>query len=93
MCKMPHCHLSLFLDIGEEWTLVVDLKREDAVLVWECEGCAEDGAVECGADRGEGEAVEGGEHAEFELPGVGWGWGEGGVVRVCVEREFNVECL
>ena len=32
----------LLLDVGEEWSLVVDLKVEDAVLVWELEACGVD---------------------------------------------------
>lgn len=60
----------LLLNVGEEGALVVDLEVEDAVLVGEGEGCVEDGGgLGCGG-RIEIEAVEGGEHGEFELEGV-----------------------
>lgn len=54
------------------------------MLVWECEGGAEDGAVSCCVDWVEGKAVEGGKHGEFELETVGGRDDEGRVMRGCV---------
>jgi len=48
--KMSHSHRPLLVDIAQKWTLVVDDEVEDAVLIWQCESCAEDGAV--GSSRG-----------------------------------------
>jgi len=39
--KMSHRHLTLNIDAGEEWPLVVDAERKDAMLVWRSEGGAE----------------------------------------------------
>ena len=80
MRKMSDSDLPLLVYIGKEGPLVVDPEVEDAVLVGGGEGGFEDGGVLGGADGGEGDAVEGGEHAEFELEGIGGGWGEGLVV-------------
>ena len=68
--KVSYRHLSLLLDVRQEGTLVVDFEGEDPVLVWQFEGCAEDGAIGCCADGVEWKAVEGREHAEFKLEAV-----------------------
>ena len=49
----------LLLDVGEEWSLVVHLKVEDAVLVWELEACGVDGRGFGGGSDFQGETVEG----------------------------------
>ena len=61
---------SLYFHIREKWPFVVDFEGKNAVLVWGFESGAEEGAV--GRMRGwlEVEAVEGREHAEFELDRV-----------------------
>ena len=71
MSEMPDCHFALDVDVGEEWSLVVDAEGENAVLIGGAEGGAEDGAVGGVGDWLKIEAFEGGEHREFELDGVG----------------------
>lgn len=71
--------LALDVDGGEEGPLVVDAEVEDAMLVREAEGGGEDGGVGGGVSGEEGQPVEGGEHAEFELEGVGVGEDQRGV--------------
>jgi len=68
--KVPYSDLSLDVNVREERALVVDAEGEDAVLVGELEGGAEDGAVCSLGDRGEVEAVEGRKHGELKLEGV-----------------------
>lgn len=75
--------LSLLIHTRQERALVVDSEVEDAVLIRCAEGGLEDGGVVGGLHGFEGDAVEGGEHAEFELERVGGGDGEG-----CVVVEF-----
>ena len=90
---MSHCDLPLLINVSQEGPLVVDAEVEDAVLV----GRGEGGLVDCRvlrcADRVERDAVEGREHAEFELEGVGGGDGEGDVVVEGVFGELDLECL
>ena len=93
MRKVSYSHLSLLLNVRQEGTLVVDFEGEDPVLVWQFEGCAEDGTVGCCADGVEWKAVEGREHAEFKLEAVCGGDDEGRVVAIGVFGEFNVEGL
>ena len=80
--KVADRDLSLLVDVREEGAAVVDAEVEDAVLI----GCFERDAEDCGVcslrDGGEVEALEGGEHAEFELDVVGGGGGEGDEVVV-----------
>ena len=66
----------LLIDIREEGSLVVDAEVEDAMLVGRDERRAVDRGISGSVDRLEIEAVEGGEHGEFELEGVGVGQGE-----------------
>jgi len=65
---------------------MVDFEIEDAVLVGQFEGCAEEGRVGSVLDvdggRREVDAVEGGEHGEFELEVVDGGHGVEGDVSV-----------
>lgn len=67
MSKVADGHLVLFLDVGEEGTLVVDAEGEDAVLIRHCEVGAEDGAVFSAARRCKVQPVEGREHGELQL--------------------------
>lgn len=67
---------ALLVDGGEEGPLVVDEEVEDAVLVGQREGSAVDGGVLGRGDGGEVKTMEGGQHAELELEGVGVGEGE-----------------
>ena len=93
MRKVAHRDLALLVDVGEERAAVVDAEVEDAVLVGRAEGDAEDGRV-CGLrDGGQVQALEGREHAEFELDVVGRGRGEGREVVVCVFGDFDLEVL
>lgn len=93
MRKMSHRHLTLNIDAGEEWPLVVDAERKNAMLVWRAEGGAEESAVGGGGDRGEGEAVEWGKHGELELEGVGGQDRERAAVGVSVFGKFDGEGL
>lgn len=97
---MTHCDFPLFLDIRQPGTLVVDFEREDAVLIGGGEGCGVDGCVAGlgegggrGEERGEIQAVEGREHAEFELQGVVGREAEGNVVGSGVFGEGDAEGL
>lgn len=45
--KVPDRNLPSFLDICEEWSLVVHFERKDTVLIWCFESRAEDRAVLC----------------------------------------------
>ncbi len=93
MCKMPHCHFTLDVDVGEEWPLVIDAEGKYAMLVWCAEGSTEKGAVGGGRDGGEVEAVERGKHGELELEGVAGQDGERNAVGVGVFGEFDGEGL
>jgi hypothetical protein len=91
--KVADSDLALFINVGEERAAVVDAEVENAVLVGRLEGDAEDGGV-CGLrNGGEVEALEGGEHAEFELDVVGGGGDEGLEVIVGVFGDFDLEVL
>lgn len=90
---MAQRDFALDVDVGQEWPLVVDAEGEDAVLVGRAEGGAEEGAVGGGGDGGEGQAMEGGEHGEFELEGVGGWGGERDIVGLGVFGEFDCEGL
>lgn len=59
MSKVSHGDGVLLLDGGEEGTLVVDLKIEDAVLIWEANFGAVGCGVGCAGGGREGDAVEG----------------------------------
>lgn len=78
MGKVAHRDGGLFLNVGVEGALVVDLEVEDAVLVGQLERGRVGGAVGARGDGLEGQAVEGRQHAELELQGVLFGDGEGG---------------
>ncbi len=90
---MSHRHLTLHIDAGEEWPLVVDAEGKDAMLVRRAEGGAEEGAVGGGGDGGEVETVEWGEHGELELEGVARQDGERNAVGVSVFGKFDGEGL
>lgn len=59
----------LLLDVGEEWSLVVDEEVEDTVLVRQGEGGGV--GVRFRSRRGEVEAMERREHGDLELEVVG----------------------
>lgn len=84
---------TLFVDIGEEWTLVVYVEGEDSVLVWESEGRAVDCAVFCAGRGLEVKAVVRGEHGEFELDCVGGLDLEWDVVVIGVFGQLDAEGL
>lgn len=71
MRKVSDGDLLLLLDARKEGPFVVDLEDKDAVLVREAKRGGESRAVGGVSRWGEGEALEGREHAEFELEGVG----------------------
>jgi hypothetical protein len=91
--KVADSNLPLLIQVGDEGATVVDAEVEDAMLVGGAEGDAEDGGVGGLRDGLEVEAVEGGEHAEFELDGVASGGEEGGEVVVFVFGDFDLEGL
>lgn len=93
MSIVAHGDLVLFLNVGEEGSLVVDAEGENAVLVGNCELGAENSAVCCRLGRDEVETVEGGEHSEFELEVVIFGDFKGDEAVVIVFRNFNGEYL
>lgn len=67
MSKVSYCDSILLLDVGEEWSFVVDLEIKDTVLVGELEGRGVDCGCCCCGGRHQVEAVERREHGEFEL--------------------------
>ena len=69
--------LPLLVDVGDEGAAVVDAEVEDAVLVGGLEGDAEDGGVGGCGDGRQVEAVEGRQHAEFQLDLIAGVWDEG----------------
>ena len=93
MCKVAKGNFVLFVDVGEERTLVVDMEGEDTMLIRQ----SERGAVDCavvGARRGcECKAVVRGKHGEFELNGVGRLNLKWGIVVVRVLGQLNAEGL
>ena len=101
MRKVSYGNLLFHFDVCEPWALVVHFEREDAVLVGGCEcgavGCAvlRDGVQSGGRreDRMEGEAVEGGEHGEFELDFVVRWEVEAGPECAFPDGEGDGECL
>lgn len=78
MCEMTNRHFPLHVDVGQEWSLVIDAEREYAMLVWQAECSAEDGAIECCGYRLEVESVERRKHSEFQLEFIVRGDGEWG---------------
>ena len=74
--EVAHGDFAFDIDICEEWSFVINSKSKYAVLIRCLEGSAKDGAVKSFGIGFEFEAVEGGEHAEFQLEGVRWGNGE-----------------
>lgn len=71
---MADCYFPLDVDVRHEGPLVVDAEGENTVLIWQLEGDAENGAVDCFGDWLEVQAVEGGEHGEFELESIRGGY-------------------
>lgn len=93
MRKVPDRNLPLLVDVGEEGAAIVDAEVEDAMLIGSLEGHTEDGGV-CGlGDGSEVKAVEGREHAEFELDGVSGGGEVGGEMVTLVFGDFDLEGL
>lgn len=90
---MADCDLVLFFDVAEEWTIVVDAEGEDTVLIGDGELGAVDSAVLCSLCGLQVQAVEGGEHGEFELEGIQGGHLEGDVMILVIFGNFNVEDL
>ena len=93
MCEVTNCDFSLDLDICEKRPLIVDFEGKYAMLIGCSEGGGEDGAVEGLGDGLKVEAMERGEHAEFELKGI---IREDGKRVQPVKRvlgQFNIKCL
>lgn len=93
MSKVPDRNLSLLIHICEERTAVVDAEVKDAVLVGSTERYAKNGRIRGLGDRREIEAVEGREHAEFELEGIVLSGDEGREMIVFVLGDFDLESL
>ena len=93
MRKVPHRDLPLLIDRRQKRSLVIDLEREDAVLVGRGECRGEDRTVGCRGGGGERNTVKRGQHAKFELKGVGGRKSEGGVVCAVVLADFDGEFL
>ena len=93
MREVTDSDLSLLVDGRKERSSVVDAEVENAMLIGRLEGDAEDGSV-CGLGDGrEVQALEWGEHAEFELDLVVGGWDKRSQVIVRVFRDFDLEVL
>lgn len=93
MGEVADSHLVLLLDVGQEWPLVVDAEREDAVLVGDGKAGAIYGAVLCSVRWGEGETVEWREHGKLDLKSIlGWQlkWNE---PVIAILGKLNVESL
>jgi hypothetical protein len=91
--KVADGDLSLFVNVCEERAAVVDAEIEDAVLIRSLERDAKDGRV-CGLGNGsEVQALEGREHAEFELDVVVRGGDKGLEVVIGVLGDFDLEVL
>jgi len=70
MRKVSYSNRILLVDIGEEWSLVVDLEVEDTMLIWKFE---RSGVGSCCGARfswDESAAVKWRKHAELELEGI-----------------------
>lgn len=93
MREMADSDFVLLFDVGQVWALVVDTEREDSVLVWRCEGGAEDCAV-LGTSLGlQVQEVEWRKHSEFKLDLVfGDGFERHPLVKF-VFGEFNLKSL
>ena len=76
MSNVSHTDSVLFLQVGEEGTLVIDLEVEDAMLVRKGKAGGIYGRVLLDERSLEIDAVERGKHGEFQLQGVGGGEGE-----------------
>ena len=59
MRKVSNSNSVLLLNVGEEWSLVVDLEIEDAVLIWKLEACSVDGRCFGGGSNLQRQTVEG----------------------------------
>lgn len=79
MRKVPDGHRRLLLDIRQERPAILHQEVEDAVLIRQLEGGAEDGGEGGGVRRHEVEAVEWRQHRKLELHGVGGGRDEGDI--------------
>jgi len=77
--KVPDRHRRLLLDIRQERPAILHQEVEDAVLIRQLEGGAEDGGEAGCVRRHEIEAVEWGQHGKLELHGVGGDRDEGDV--------------
>lgn len=89
MSKVTDSDLVLLLHNSEEWSPVVNEEVEDTVLIRQLECCRVDGGERCGEGWNEIEAVERGEHAEFELDGIRCWWCVGDIFVPGVFGEFN----
>lgn len=67
MGHVAHADGVLFVQIGQEGSLVVDFKVKDAVLIRQCKRGAIDGGGIGGSNALQVQAVKGREHGEFEL--------------------------
>ena len=70
MGEMANSNLALDFYIREKRPLIVHFERENAVLIRCFEGRAEDGAIYGLGNWLKVKAVEGREHAKFDLQGV-----------------------
>ena len=91
--KVPHSNLSLLINGGDEGAAVVDAEVEDSVLVGCSKPNTKDSRIRGLRNRREIEALEGREHAEFELDVVLFGGLEGNKAVVFVFGDFDLEVL
>ena len=68
--EMSDRYFPLYVHVGEEWSLVIDAERKDAMLVWKLEGTAKNSAIRCLRNGYEIETVIRREHGKFKLQSV-----------------------
>lgn len=71
MRKVSYRNLALLFDASKKGALVVDLESENAMLVGKLKSGGEGGAVGGVRSGRQGKSLKRGEHAEFELEGIG----------------------
>lgn len=93
MRKMAYSDLMLFFDIGQEWAVVVDAERENAVLIRCCKCCAKDSAVLSMRLGLEVQTMPRRQHAELELNVIVGRCLEWHPLVKLILRQFNIEGL
>lgn len=93
VCKVANGDLVLLLDIGEEWTPIIDAERENAMLIRDRKSDTVDSAILRAVFRQEIETVEWRKHGELQLQSILRGNFERHKPIEVVLGEFDVERL